>query len=429
MFFSSTADVLNTASTIFCILCILFAANLSIVFSNNINSNAVTAFDTAINNISNQSIDANVILVWNNLTTQLGIEEKLTPPEFSRVYALVHVSMYDSLLAAAAASEGKETWNYFFNNNDSKSSFYITSIAEAASAILLYLFPNHANDVTKVKSAQINGFANKKNNNSLSLEKASQIGHVVSQAVINYGKMDNSDIVWNNNNTILAVKNNTSCTWNGTNPVNPTAGFWKTYILTSGAEVQQQGPARCGSEADLLDLRETYHIWKNKTSNQIKAVHYWGDKPPPVIWNNILNQQIQKYNKMSIFDAAYASVYLNIGMYDAFVSCWYAKYDYWSARPFQRINNITTVIPTPNFPGYTSGHSVISMVASKVLGEIFPQEKNYFHNQGIEAGLSRLWAGIHFKQDVINGMDQGDKIANKIVGDMHKAIHPFIYYY
>jgi hypothetical protein len=419
----------NTAYTIFCVLSILPAANLSnlsIVLSNN--SDAVTSFASTINNISNQSIDSNVIFVWSNLTTQLGIEEKLTPPEFSRVYALVHVSMYDSLLAAAAAvTEGKETWNYSFNNNDGKeSSFYINSVAEAASGVLLYLFPNYANDITKLKSTQINEFANK-NNNSLLLEKASMIGHGVSEAVINYAKTDNSDIVWNNN-TILAVKNNTSCTWNGTNPVNPTAGFWKTYILTSGAEVQQQGPAPCGSEADLLDLRETYHIWKNKIPNQIKAIHYWGDKSPPVIWNNILSQHLQRYNK-SIFDVAYANVYLNVGMYDAFVSCWYTKYDYWSARPFHRIANITTEIPTPNFPGYTSGHSVISMVASKVLGEIFPQEKNYFHNLAIEAGLSRLWAGIHFKQDVINGMDQGYNIANKIVGDMHKANHPFIYEY
>ena len=154
-------------------------------------------------------------------------------------------------------------------------------------------------------------------------------------------------------------------------------------------------------------------------------MHYWGDKPPPVIWNKILNEQIQKYN-VSIFDAARASVYLNVGMYDGFVSCWYAKYSYWTARPFQRISNITTEIPTPNFPGYPSGHSVISTVASRVLGEIFPTERDYLHNQAIEAGLSRLWAGIHFKQDIINGIDEGNNIADKVVEDMHKPLHTFI---
>ena len=131
---------------------------------------------------------------------------------------------------------------------------------------------------------------------------------------------------------------------------------------------------------------------------------------------------------MSIFDAVYSSAYLNVGMYDGFVSCWYTKYSYWTARPFQRISNIITEIPTPNFPGYTSGHSVISMVAARVLGEIFPNEQDHFKDQAIEAGSSRIWAGIHFEQDVIKGMDQGNKIANKVVEDMNnKPPSPFIY--
>jgi hypothetical protein len=57
-------------------------------------------------------------------------------------------------------------------------------------------------------------------------------------------------------------------------------------------------------------------------------------------------------------------------------------------------------------------------VASRVLGEIFPDEK-IIRNQAIEAGLSRIWAGIHFKQDVVKGMNQGNKIADKVVEDMN----------
>jgi membrane-associated phospholipid phosphatase len=114
-------------------------------------------------------------------------------------------------------------------------------------------------------------------------------------------------------------------------------------------------------------------------------------------------------------------------MYDGFISCWHTKYTYWSARPFQRIAAITTEIPTPNFPGYPSGHSVISTVAAKVLGEIFPIERTYFNNQAREAALSRLWAGIHFKQDITEGVDQGNKIAMKVVEDMHSGHHPFVY--
>ena len=398
IFFSFRSN--TTKSFIICLLTVI-----GIMTSSGITA---PSFATTTYSIGNQHIDASAITVWNNFIAELGMKEKLSPPEFSRVYTLVHISIYDSLLAAG----NKE------GNITREKSFYVSSIAEAASNILIYLFPNDTDRITNLKYTQINKF---QDHDNLMIEKGSILGDEVAKAVSDYAEKDNSDLVWNQ--TIPKVG---SCIWNGTKPLNPTAGFWKTIILKSGSEIQPQKPETCDSEADLLDLKQTYEAWKQRTPEQIAAVHYWGDKPPPVIWNTILNEQIEKYN-MSFFDASYASVYLNVGMYDGFVSCWYTKYDYWTARPFQRIANITAEIPTPNFPGYTSGHSVISTIAGRILGEIFPNEGDYFSKQATEAGLSRLWAGIHFKQDIVKGMNQGSKIAEKVIDDMHKSPHKFIY--
>lgn len=350
----------------------------------------------------------NPVMVWNKVVSEFGAKEKLSPVEFSRVYTLVHIAIYDSLLS----SQNVE------NSPAMNESFYLASVAEAASEVLIYLFPNYSDVILELKSVQMNQF---QNYHSPLLDKVKSLGHSAALAVIDYSKTDNSDLVWN---STIPKKGN--CVWNGTNPLNPMAGFWKTFILKSGSEIQPSKPKECNSDADLLDLTETYLAWKHRTPEQINAVHYWGDKSPPVIWNNLLNERIQN-NNMSIFDAAYSAVYLNVGMYDAFVSCWAAKYDYWTSRPFQRITNLTTEIPTPNFPGYPSGHSVISAVAGRVLSEIFINEQGYFETRSLEAGMSRLWAGIHLKQDIINGIDQGNKIAEKVVEDMHKTPHPFIY--
>ena len=377
------------------------------------NSLTVHSFAPDMHIVGDKNADAEIVLLWNNLTTQIGIRERLSAPEFSRAYALVHISIYDSLLAVTG---DKHDSNVIFNDNRSSLS-YVSSITEAASSTLLYLFPNYVDEITNLKSEQIRQLQ-VSNDNSSMITAGRMIGSQVSQAVIQYAKTDDSNLIGNNHTIVVAAKNN-KCTWNGTNPISPTAGYWSTFILKSGAEIQPQRPALCDSEADLLDLSQTYEIWKHRTPEQVAAVHYWGNKPPPVIWNNILSQQIQKHNNLSIFDIAYVSAYLNAGMSDAFVSCWYTKYDYWTARPFQRIPNITTEIPTPNFPSYTSGHSVISMVASRVLGEMFPNEKDQFRDQAVEAGLSRIWAGIHFKQDVVQGMNQGNKIADKVVEDMN----------
>lgn len=381
-------------------------------------NSSTIAFATAENNtpIIYENPDSYIITDWNDLTTEIAMKEKLSPLEISRIYSLVHISMYDSLLAAGADT-GK---SHSFDNR----SYYISSIAEAVSDVLVYLFPNHADEISKLKSTQINQLHEYGDNKSSIIKRGKMLGDMVSTATTNYAKTDNSELSWNNSKPIHTTDN--ICIWNGSNPVNPMGGYWKTYIIKSGSEVQPEKPLPCNSEADLQDLRETFEVSKNRTAEQNTAIHYWGDVPPPVIWNKILNEQIHKYN-MSMPEAAYSSVYLNVGMYDAFVSCWYTKYNYWTARPFERIANLTTEIPTPNFPSYTSGHSVISTVASRILGELFPNQADYFKGKSIEASLSRLFAGIHFKQDIISAIDQGDKVAEKVVEDMHKPIHPFVY--
>lgn len=59
-----------------------------------------TIFNSFSENITNNhSKKTNPVIVWNTLVTELGSKEKLSPPEFARSYALVHISIYDSLLA------------------------------------------------------------------------------------------------------------------------------------------------------------------------------------------------------------------------------------------------------------------------------------------------------------------------------------------
>jgi PAP2 superfamily len=413
-------------STMLCTLLVVLAA-----VSNFCCNMTVLSFASNMAIPTNKSKGNEIILDWNDLTTHIGMREKLSPIEFSRAYALVDISVYDTLLAIGG-NENDTNIKFYKNNNGS--ALYASAIAEAASSVMLYLFPNHAAEITKLRSEQVGQF---QGGNNVTV-KGRIIGNQVSQAVINHANIDNSNLILiannnsnysykHHNNTIPARENN-NCNWSGNNPVDPLAGYWRTYILKSGSEIQPEKPATCGSKPDLLDVKETYKIWKHRTPEQINAAHYWANKPPPVIWNNILSQQIQKHSNMSIFDVAHLSVYLNVGMYDAFVSCWYTKYNYWTARPIERISNITTEIPTPNFPGYTSGHSVISMVAGRILGEVFYGDRDYFHNLAIEAGLSRIWAGIHFKQDVVNGMNQGNKIADvltKYMNSNHRS--PFIF--
>jgi hypothetical protein len=201
----------------------------------------------------------------------------------------------------------------------------------------------------------------------------------------------------------------------------PLAGTWKTWILASGSEFPPAEPHAYGSADDLRELEAVYQASLVRTEAQVAAVHKWANLPPPTIWNEYLNERLTR-EKWSTLRAARAAAYLNATMFDGFVSCWNAKYRYWTQRPYMRLADrepkFMTVVTTPPFPSYTSGHSTISGAAAVVLSELFPHDREFLEAEAREAALSRFWAGIHFEHDNTEGLNIGRRIGAKAVERM-----------
>jgi len=208
--------------------------------------------------------------------------------------------------------------------------------------------------------------------------------------------------------------------WTGANPVLPMCGTWEPWIIPSGSDIQPTPPYAFGSAEDMQDVQEVLDVSLQRTPEQIEIVHKWADTPPPTIWNGLLNDRIDALD-LDLITSARAHAYLNAAMADAFICCWATKYKYWTARPFQRTPALVTVITTPNFPSYTSGHSTISAAAAAVLGEVFPSQRDYFEGQSEEAAMSRLWGGIHFRQDNEQGTAIGRLVGEQAVERMQSG--------
>jgi membrane-associated phospholipid phosphatase len=73
--------------------------------------------------------------------------------------------------------------------------------------------------------------------------------------------------------------------------------------------------------------------------------------------------------------------------------------------------SIKTSIGLPNFPSYTSGHSTFSAAGSAVLSYLFPSGATSFAAMRDEAGISRLYGGIHYRSDIEAGKAHGIRIA------------------
>ena len=107
---------------------------------------------------------------------------------------------------------------------------------------------------------------------------------------------------------------------------------------------------------------------------------------------------------------------LNMAMHDAGVGCWEAKFYYFNPRPSQLDPSIKTQIGLPNFPSYTSGHSTFSAAGAAILSYLFPSGAGSFAAMRDEAGISRLYGGIHYPSDIEAGKLHGARIAWQSAG-------------
>jgi len=200
----------------------------------------------------------------------------------------------------------------------------------------------------------------------------------------------------------------------------PFFGQVRTWIMTPSDIVSERpGPPPPTASAKMkAEVEEVLKVQKELTRAQLAIATKWADgassPTPPGHWNFIAEGYIAKAG-FSEVRAARAFALLNMALHDGAVSCWDTKYYYYNPRPAQMDKRIKTVIGLPNFPAYTSGHSVFSAAAGEVLSYLFPSGKEYFSAQVDEAALSRLYGAIHFRADIEVGKDQGRRVGGYVV--------------
>ena len=179
------------------------------------------------------------------------------------------------------------------------------------------------------------------------------------------------------------------------------------------------------------------------TPDQKTTALYWADNggesgTPAGHWLNIGAQMIAP-QRMSAPDAAWMMVATSASLADAFIASWGYKFRHNLIRPrtYIRITMDSTwepTIPTPPFPEYLSGHSTVSSAAAAtltaVLGPVaFDDSTSLFVGHDVrhfanfadaasQAGMSRIYGGIHFPSGNVNGQALGRCIATAVVKRM-----------
>ncbi|MBI3718918.1 MAG: vanadium-dependent haloperoxidase [Sphingobacteriales bacterium] len=225
----------------------------------------------------------------------------------------------------------------------------------------------------------------------------------------------------------------------------------KPLLMDSAAQFKPAPPPAYSLDKNSVyykELMEVFTVSKNITAQQDTIAHYWDDNPfvtehkghlmfatkkttPGGHWMGIISILCKQTNTDEITTArTYALTAAAI--FDGFISCWQEKYRSRMVRPITVIREKleptwTSFLQTPPFPEYTSGHSVITAAAATVLSKIFGDsvpfhdtteleylglERNFSSIQAAadEAGISRLYGGIHYRSAIEQGKEQGKKV-------------------
>lgn len=194
--------------------------------------------------------------------------------------------------------------------------------------------------------------------------------------------------------------------WTGKNPMLPMAGFSRTVVLDSASQF------RPGPPPDFAKEMEELRSFKQTFRTRANAWHYASQSTG----ESLLNKKIFEYNlHLNPPRAARLHAAVAVAYYDAFTACFDAKYAYWGIRPDQYDSTYKPLIPTPPFPGYPSGHAVMSGVVGELFPYFFPSEKALFTKIAKDGAESRFYAGIHFRTDNDAGLELGTKVADKVI--------------
>ncbi|MFC0263883.1 phosphatase PAP2 family protein [Fontibacter flavus] len=194
----------------------------------------------------------------------------------------------------------------------------------------------------------------------------------------------------------------------------PLFGQVKMWHVPTVEEVRSSPPPAPGSAQFETDAQELKRYAAHMTVEQRRIANWWedgiGSYTPPGHWNKFAKLSIVK-NRLNPLRTAKVFAYMNTAIMDAGVACWDTKYYYHYPRPVEIISGFKTILGTPNFPAYTSGHSTFSAAGAEVLSYFFPNDAQQFREWAEEAAVSRIYGGIHYRFDAIAGTVQG-----KLVG-------------
>ena len=224
----------------------------------------------------------------------------------------------------------------------------------------------------------------------------------------------------------------------------PGWGHVTPFVLRRSTHFEPDGPPRLSGKRYARDYNEVKAIGEKnsaiRTAEETSIARFWYENASPA-WSRIAIF-VADSRGLNLWDTARLLALVNLATADGVIAGFETKYDFNFWRPVTAIRagdtdgndetvadpNWSSLLNTPAHPDYTSTHSVIGGASAEVLRRFFDNDdvpftttsgvpfagltRSFasFSQAAAENGESRIYAGIHFRSSVEDGIQQGEKI-------------------
>jgi hypothetical protein len=224
----------------------------------------------------------------------------------------------------------------------------------------------------------------------------------------------------------------------------PGWGHVTPFVLRRSTQFEPAGPPRLTGRKYERDYNEVKAIGEKnsftRTAEQAAIARFWYGSIP-FAWSQIASV-LAESRGLDSWETARLLALINVAMADGYIAGFETKYEFNFWRPVTAIragdtdgNPATVADPswssllnTPAIPDYTSTHSVLAGAVSDVMRRFFRTDNVRFTATSVapfagstrsfgsfsqardEIAESRIYAGIHFRSAVEDGIKQGNQI-------------------
>jgi membrane-associated phospholipid phosphatase len=403
---------------------------------------------------------ADAVLDWNVLLLDVIRQMAFTPPVASREMAIMNTAVYD----AVSAASGLLYRPYHYDGAPVLGASPEAATAAAAYRVLSSLDPELSWRAPGLAARMRALYEREAGAPTASVKAGVALGEQQASAILALRAHDGFDAM-----APPYLGSAKPGAWRPTPPgmepgMLPQWAKMTPWTMTSPSQFRAPGPPRMTSAAWAGSLNMTQALGSAdgtlRTPARTEIALFWADdegtETPPGHWLDIAIG-IATRKHLELLDNARLMAMLSTAEADAAIVAWDTKYTYSTWRPVTAIaaaadSGNTEVTPDPNwmpllttppFPEYISGHSAFSGTAATILARFFgddrmaftahtdaPQlrgvERRFtsFSQAAEEAGMSRIYGGIHFLFSHRDGIAAGTKLAQYVFDNFFQPVAP-----